>query len=114
MTPFELTSLPVVSTELTRCAEATTKGNAGLARVCARRAIGFAAVAAGVVPNGTSALAALRIFATDTRHSSDARLLATWLLDGERARLAGRPMIENPREAALTIIQTIACCSVSA
>lgn len=109
MAANSLTSLPTVAIELQRCAEAVAIGNDGLARVCARRAVGLAAIAAEVVPAQANAMTVLRHVAEDTTYPSNVRLLASSLLNGERARLSGTSMIADPGAAALTIIQSFAC-----
>lgn len=85
-----------VAAELDHCERALAVGNTGLARVCARRAVGAAIVALDLMPAGTSAMTALRWLADLATVSEDVRQCAAMLLLGERARIGGATLSQNP------------------
>lgn len=97
-----------VAIELGHCEQALAVGNTGLARVCARRAVGAAIVELHLLPEGTSAMAALRWLAGLVTVSMDVRQCAATMLLGERARAEGASLSQNPLADARLLI---AACS---
>ena len=83
--------------------DAQKVGNLGKVRVCARRLVGFAVIHLFDVQYGKDALSILRNLQT-VSFSSEINSLAENLLRGERDRIEGKTLSENPLETAQKII----------
>lgn len=91
------------SQELRYIQSAEKTGNMGKVRVCARRLVGFAILHLFGTEYGKDALAILRNLQT-VSFSAEINTLADSLLLGERDRLEGKLLNENPLETAQKII----------
>lgn len=91
------------SQELRFIQSAQQAGNMGKVRVCARRLVGFAVLHLFGSVYGKDALAILRNLQT-VSFSAEINTLAESLLLGERDRIEGKLLNENPLETAQKII----------
>lgn len=91
------------SQELDFIHSAQLSGNMGKVRVCARRLVGFAVMHLFDTKFGKDALAILRTLQT-VPFSVEINELADSLLRGERDRIEGKSVSENPLETAQKII----------
>jgi|GEM_PF-3003684 len=91
------------SQELQHIQSAQISGNMGKVRVCARRLVGFAVLHLFGTEYGKDALAILRNLQT-VSFSNEINTLTESLLLGERDRLEGKLLNENPLETAQKII----------
>jgi hypothetical protein len=101
-------ALQLADAELAIAEQAVIVGNAGRARVCARRAV--AAFIQEIAPSlgldaGTNALANLRFLKDGTGFPDDVRNAAERLLGGARSILADEPYSTDPLADARTIIR---------
>lgn len=91
------------SQELVFLKNAQKSGNMGKVRVCARRLVGFAVLQLFGTEYGKDALAILRNL-QGVSFSVEINELAESLLRGERDRIEGKTLNENPLESAQKII----------